>query len=171
MQANEFFDMALTRAEGALKRALDDLSPEELRAQPAGPGSNPIGWMAWHLTRVQDGVISRLQGVETEWDASGWAARFGIEGEVPQWTPANVHEFDPVDATTLLGYYDAVRARTSAYVGGLTADALAVEQEPFRPGAPPMTVVQMLALVLGDNVQHIGQIAYLRGALKEQGWY
>ena len=96
--------------------------------------------MAWHLTRVQDGVISRLQGIGTEWDTNGWAARFGIEGEMPQWTPENVHEFDPVDAATLLGYYDAVRARTSAYVGGLTADALAVEQEPFRPGAPPMTV-------------------------------
>ena len=32
-------------------------------------------------------------------------------------------------------------------------------------------IAQALALILGDNIQHIGQIAYLRGLIKEQGWY
>ena len=171
MEASEFFLTALSRSEDTLKRALDGLSPEDLRAQPAGSGSNPIGWLTMHLTRVQDGVLSRAQGRGNEWDEGGWGDRFGIHGEVPQWSPENVHTFDPKDAETLMAYWTAVRARTDQYVGGLKAADLDRELPPARPGAPQMTVAQALALVLGDNVQHIGQIAYLRGLVKEQGWY
>ena len=171
MEAGEFFLTTLSRAEGVLKRALDDLSVEDLRAQPSGAGSNPIGWLAMHLTRVQDGWLSRVQGIDSEWDSEGWAARFGIEGESPQWSPENVHAFDPQDAETLLAYWTAVRTRTDRYVGSLKPEDLDHELPPGRPGAPPMTIAHVLALILGDNIQHIGQIAYLRGLIKEHGWY
>jgi uncharacterized damage-inducible protein DinB len=171
MEANEFFLTALSRSEGTLKRALDGLSPEDLRAQPAGTGSNPIGWLTMHLTRVQDGWLSRAQGMDSEWDDAGWGAKFGIQGEASQWSPENVHTFDPKNAETLMAYWTAVKARTDRYAGSLKAADLDDELPVGRSGAPPMTIAQVLALILGDNVQHIGQIAYLRGLVKEQGWY
>ena len=171
MEPNEFFLTTLSRAEGVFKRALEGLTTEEMRAQPGGDGSNPIGWLAMHLTRVQDGWLSRIQGKESEWDQSGWAGKFGLEADAPQWTPENVHTFDAQSVDLLIGYWDAVRARTDEYVGKLKPKDFDTELPPSRPGAPPMTIAQMLALILGDNVQHIGQIAYLRGLVKEHGWY
>ena len=34
-----------------------------------------------------------------------------------------------------------------------------------------MAVSEILAMVTSDTLQHIGQIAYLRGILRDQGWY
>ena len=44
---------ALDRNERYMLSAVEGLSPEELRRRPA-PESNPLGWLMWHLTRVQD---------------------------------------------------------------------------------------------------------------------
>ncbi|MDE2765675.1 MAG: DinB family protein [Chloroflexota bacterium] len=171
MNATDFFLTALSRAEATLRRSLEGLEPADLRAQPAGPGSNPIGWMVMHLTRVQDNILSRVQGKETEWDEGGWAAKFGISDDSVQWTPDNVHAFDPQSVETLLAFYEAVRERTGAFVASLSETDLDVEHPALRPGAPPMTLGTMLALILGDNVQHVGQVAFLRGVIKGQGWF
>lgn len=171
MDATGFFLTALSRAEATLRRSLEGLEPDDLRAQPCGEGSNPIGWMVMHLTRVQDNILSRVQDKETEWSENGWAARFGIEDDSVQWTPDNVHTFDPQSVETLLSFYEAVRERTGAFVATLSEADLDVEHPSLRPGGPPMTLGTMLALILGDNVQHVGQVAFLRGMLKGQGWF
>jgi len=171
VEVKDYFKATLTRAENTLLRALDGLSPDDLRKQPAGPGSNPIGWLAWHLSRVQDGWMTRIAGGKQEWEEHGWAAKFGFNGDPPQYTPDNVHTFDGMNAELLLGYYKAVRARTDARLDALTSADYDRELPPPAPGRPAMTVGAVLALIMGDNLQHIGQIAYLRGLIKGQGWY
>ena len=171
MNAADFFITALSRAETTLRRSLDGLDPADLRAQPAGDGSNPIGWLVMHLTRVQDNILSRVQGKETVWNEDGWAAKFGVSDDSVQWTPDNVHTFDPQSVETLLSFYEAVRERTAAFAASLSETDLDVERSGLRPGAPPMTLGTILALILGDNIQHVGQIAFLRGLLKGQGWF
>ena len=171
MEPNKLLSIVLDRAEATFKRSLDGLSAQELIAQPAGGKSNPIGWLAMHLTRVQDGLLSKCQSKNTEWEDGMWAEKFGLGTKEIQWTPDNVHTFNGATAKLLIDYWDAVKSRTDDFLSSLSSDELDIEYPPMRPNGVPMTLAQILAIVLGDNVQHIGQIAYLRGVIKDHGWY
>jgi len=59
------------------QEAVDGLAPADLIRQVT-PGSNPVGWLVWHVSRVQDGEISGRLGVDQLWTDSGWAAIFGL---------------------------------------------------------------------------------------------
>jgi hypothetical protein len=62
------------RVRDILHGALKDLTPQELVAGP----KPRIGWLSWHLSRVQDSNISGLAGREQAWIADRWHARFGM---------------------------------------------------------------------------------------------
>ena len=85
--------------------------------------------------------------------------------------PDEVGAFDPVDASTLLEYHVAVRKRGSEVMGSLSPDEFETTRDPIYPNGRPMTVANILAMVVSDTVQHVGQVAYLRGILREAGWY
>ena len=63
------------RVAGVLHRALDGLTPADLDQQPH-PDSNSMGWLAWHIARVQDHEIAGLMEAEQLWITEGWHARF-----------------------------------------------------------------------------------------------
>ena len=67
----------LGRNEEYMLAAVEGLSDEELHQRPA-PESNPIGWLMWHLSRVQDFAVSSMGGQETVWVREGWHERFGM---------------------------------------------------------------------------------------------
>ena len=171
MSASQLYLEAISRSDGDLKRSLEDLTTEELRHQPAGPGSNPIGWLIWHLTRTRDNIVSSIAGEKSTWDREGWAERFSMEGELPRYSPADVHTFDPKDVATLVGYFTSVTEQTSKVIEGLTDADMARKVASTIPGRPPQLVLGRLGVILNDNIQHIGQIAYLRGLIRDHGWY
>jgi uncharacterized damage-inducible protein DinB len=171
MSTTELYADAIRRADADLRRALDDLSNEDLKSQPAGGGSNPIGWLVWHLTRTRDNISSSISGDTSVWEAGGWAARFGMEGELPRFAPADVHLFDPKDPETLLGYFDAVAEKSLTIVEGLTDADMSRMVESTNPGRPAQPVTSRLGVIINDNIQHVGQIAYLRGLIRGHGWY
>ncbi|MQG40589.1 MAG: DinB family protein, partial [SAR202 cluster bacterium] len=53
MTLNEFIEDAFNTEIEYLMDALGDITPEELMWR-AGPEANPIGWILWHMTRVED---------------------------------------------------------------------------------------------------------------------
>ena len=170
MNAAELYLDAMGRADGTLRRALEDLSLDELRAQPAGAGSNPIGWLVWHLSRGRASLASGITGTDSVWETGGWAARFGMEGEVPRFVPEDVHTFDPKSPETLMGFFSEAAEKAYDAVRGLSDED--IEREvPTRPGRPPAPISSRLALGLFENIQQIGQVAYLRGLIREQGWF
>ena len=59
MEARELITDGLERGRGIIRRALEGATPELLAYQP-GAGANPIGWLAWHVARVQDHHIAGL---------------------------------------------------------------------------------------------------------------
>src|SRR4051794_31012225 len=61
--------------------AVEGLTAAQLVAQPA-PGANTIGWLIWHLARVQDDHVAEVMGVGQLWAEGGWASRFGLEPDV-----------------------------------------------------------------------------------------
>ena len=170
MNAAELYLDAMGRADGTLRRALEDLTLDELRSQPAGAGSNPIGWLVWHLSRGRASLASGITGTDSVWETGGWAARFGMEGEVARFVPEDVHTFDPKSPETLLGFFSEATEKAYDAVRGLSDEDLEREV-PTRPGRPPAPIASRLAVSLFDNIQHIGQVAYLRGLIREQGWF
>ena len=63
------------RISEVLDISLRGLTTDELNVQPR-PDCNSIGWLAWHLTRVQDRAISWLIGKEQLWTKEAWHAKF-----------------------------------------------------------------------------------------------
>ena len=153
---------------GVLERALKGLVQDDLQWQPH-PDANSIGWLAWHLTRVQDDHISALTGEEQLWTSDGWHARFNRPPDAKDrgfgHTPEQVAAFESPDAETLLAYYRAVLERSKHYFITLSDDDL--DRELDEPQYQPLpTVGVRLVSVLADNLQHAGQAAYVRGLLQ-----
>src|SRR5829696_4590340 len=130
------------RVEDEVRGAVEGLSAEQL-ATPPEPGANTIGWLVWHLTRVEDSHIAELiEGAEQLWSSGGWAASFGLEPDPRNsgygHTPDDVLTVRPSGADALLDYYRAVRERTSAYLATVTAEAL--DEVVDRRWDPPVTL-------------------------------
>ncbi|MGY1811039.1 DUF664 domain-containing protein [Blastococcus sp. SYSU D00669] len=149
-----------------LRRALDGLTAEQLTAR-VGPEANTIAWLAWHLLRVQDDHVAEVAGREQVWTAEGFAGRFGL----PIDDSATGYGFGPDDVAAvrvdspdlLLEYADAVSARTAEFLRGLDDDDL--DRVVDRRWDPPVTLGVRLVSVLSDDLQHVGQAAYVRGLL------
>lgn len=160
------------RVAEALKEALDGMSQDDLNRQPH-PGSNSMGWLAWHLTRVQDDHVSDLMGKKQLWLTGGWHSRFNREPDPKDvgfgHTSEDVAAFRSPDVSTLLEYPHAVTERTKRYITSLSARDLDRElDEPWYQPLP--TVGVRLISILADSLQHVGQVAYVRGQLKGRGW-
>jgi len=172
MEGAQMVADALERIKGILQRVLMGLPNDDLHRQPRHD-CNPIAWLAWHLTRVQDDHLSNLAVREQAWTADGWHARFGMEADPHNLggghTPSQVAAFRTPDAQTLLDYHNAVLERSKAYLETLaTADLDRVLDEP--QWQTPVTVGVRLMSVINDNTQHAGQAAYLRGLFHGLGW-
>ena len=149
-------------------RAVTGLTAEQLRRSPA-PGANTIGWLVWHLTRVQDHHVSEILDAEQLWVTDGWALRFGLDPD-----PSDIgygHDAEqmaavqPPDDRTLLDHLGAVQDRTDLLLAGLTADEL--DRIVDRRWDPPVSLGVRLVSIADDSLQHVGQACYLRGFF---GW-
>ncbi|MFC2012926.1 DinB family protein [Chloroflexota bacterium] len=155
-----------------LEHTLTGLSGDDLKWQPH-PEGNSIGWLAWHLTRLQDDHIASLMGEEQLWTKDKWCARFNRSPDDRDIgfgnSPAQVTEFRPPPAEVLLAYHRSVLERTKRYFTTLTnADLDRVLNEPWFQPLPTAGV--RLISVLADSLQHTGQMAYIRGLRQGKGW-
>ncbi len=148
------------------RAAVEGLDGEELVRPPAS-GANPIGWLLWHLTRVQDHHISELLDTEQIWASGEWAAGFGLEADPTNTgyghSPEEVAAVRPEGPAAVLGYLDAVDARTRSLLEDVTPAAL--DRVVDRRWDPPVTLGVRLVSIADDCLQHAGQAAYARGAL------
>jgi hypothetical protein len=144
---------------------VDGLDPAQLAHRP-GPDANPIGWLVWHLTRVQDDHVAEVAGTEQVWTAQGFADRFGLP--LPASDTGYGHSSEAVgqvrvEAAALQEYAAAVHAETVRFLEGLGADDL--DRVVDDRWDPPVTLGVRLVSVVGDDSQHLGQAAYVRGLL------
>ena len=166
MTSAEVLTDAFGRIHDDVHRVLDGLNREQLAAR-LDSDANSIGWLIWHLTRIQDDHVAGVAGTEQVWTSAGWADRFALPFD-----PADHgygHSSDQVasvvvDAEPLAAYYDAVHEVTVAYLAGLTnADLDRVVDERWDP---PVTLSVRLVSVVPDDVTHTGQAAFIRGILE-----
>lgn len=157
---------AVDRIRDSTGRVVDGLSEVELTFRPT-PDANSIAWLVWHLTRVQDDHVADAAGSEQVWTTGGFAGRFGLpfddEATGYGMSPDEVGAVAGVAAADLVAYHSAVHDRTVAYLGGLTdSDLDRVVDEDWDP---PVTLAVRLVSVVSDDLQHVGQAAYVRGLL------
>jgi hypothetical protein len=157
------------RVQSSLAGAVDGLTAEQLNWRP-DPDANSIGWLCWHLTRVQDDHVAELAGKEQVWTAEGWSSRFALP--FPDSETGYGHSSSEVGQVTikstelLTGYHDAVFAATTEFIEGLnSADLARIVDERFDP---PVTLSVRLVSVIEDDLQHVGQAAYVRGMNERQ---
>lgn len=147
--------------------AVRGLTPEELSVRLDGQG-NSIAWLVWHLARVQDHHVADAGGTEQVWTAEGWADRFGLPFD-PGATgyghgPDDVAAVKVASGDLLTGYYDAVHQRTVRFVEGLTDEDL--DRVIDTSWDPPVTLGVRLVSVIADDLQHVGQAAFVRGIVE-----
>jgi uncharacterized damage-inducible protein DinB len=167
MRTNEVFLELYGRLPDLVRAAVDGLTPQELTRPPAA-GANTVGWLVWHLTRVQDDHIAEVAGRTQVWQEEDWAPRFGLGSGTSEtgygWSAEQVAALRPESGDVLVAYYDAVAERTSAFLAGLADDDL--DRVVDENWDPPVTLGVRLASVVDDDLEHVGQAAYVRGLLK-----
>jgi hypothetical protein len=173
MQWQQLIAEIFERISQELVNALDGLTIDDLNRQPC-PGCNSIGWLTWHLTRAQDTAIADLLGEEQLWTEDNWYARFDRTSN-PKDTGLyhsleDMAAFDSPDASTLLEYHCAVLEQTKRYITGKLSGT-EMDREFEHPRDSTINYVHTwLMRVINDNMQHLGQINYIRGMLKGWGW-
>lgn len=168
MRTADLLADAFVRIRDSVHEVVDNLTSEDLVFRPEG-ADNSIAWLVWHLARVQDDHVADVAGIEQVWTASGWAARFGLPlegGDIGYGHTAEQAAAVTGDAQTLGGYYDAVHEMTLQFVRGVTDPDL--DRIVDRRWDPPVSLGVRLVSVLCDDLQHVGQAAYVRGILERR---
>jgi hypothetical protein len=157
------------RVDEHVHEAVDGIDPGWLTLAPE-PGCNPIGWLVWHLSRVQDSHIAELTGDPQVWLGDGWAERFGLAPDPDNHgyghTAADVATVQPDGPDALIGYHAAVAAVTRHFLEGLAPADLAKVVD--RRWDPPVTMGVRLVSIADDDIQHAGQAVYVRGLLERR---
>jgi hypothetical protein len=168
MTSSDLLMDAFERIRDAVHPAVNGLTPEEL-AFRLDAESNSIAWLIWHLTRIQDDHVADLAGGEQVWRESGWVERFGLPLDIADTGYGHgPDESGKVVAggPLLLGYFEDVHDTTMRYLRSLEETELArVIDDSWDP---PVTVSIRLVSVIADDLQHVGQAAYLRGILQRR---
>ncbi|GLV59730.1 hypothetical protein KDH_65550 [Dictyobacter sp. S3.2.2.5] len=166
MVADTLLIDAFGRIKEVVHQVVRGLGKDDLAFRPT-PSANSIGWLVWHLTRIQDDHIAGVAQQKQVWH-TGWAQRFSLpfaNDDTGYGHSSKEVGAVQVDAGLLLGYYDAVHEATIAYLQGLKDEDY--DRIVDSNWNPPVTLGVRLISVITDDLQHAGQAAYVRGLLSD----
>ena len=156
----------LTEGFGRITELYDDvaegLDADQLTHRPGGSG-NSIGWLLWHLARVQDHHVAGLADQPQVWEE--WQSRLGLPNGTDDigygHTSEQVDAVRIEDPQLLVDYHHEVSLATARYLQ--TVDEAELEREVDQRWDPPVTAGVRLVSIQGDCLQHLGQAAYVKG--------
>lgn len=166
MNSSAMLAEAFRRIQELVHKATDGLSPADLTYRPE-PGANSIGWLIWHLTRIQDDHVAEIAGRDQVWGDRSWAERTGIARGVAESGqgdgPDDVAALAPTSVAELVAFHDEVMGGTFEYLNSAAdSDLDRIIDDSYDP---PVTVGVRLVSVISDNIQHAGQARYLHGMI------
>ncbi|GAB4083077.1 DUF664 domain-containing protein [Modestobacter muralis] len=169
MESRDLLLTAFDNVEEVVRRSVDGIDPALLNER-LDPDANTIAWLVWHLTRVQDDHVAEVAGTEQAYTADGWADRFGLPFEPGAigygFSSADVAATVVTDPQLLVEYHAEVHRRTAAFLRTLSAEDL--DRVVDERWDPPVTLGVRLLSVIGDDLQHAGQAAIVRGVLERR---
>ena len=167
MTAADLLVDAFGRIRDVVHEVVEGLTPEQLSFRLDGR-ANSIAWLVWHLTRIQDDHIADAADADEVWTTGGWVDRFALP--FSKSATGYGHSSDEVEAVRvasgelLTGYHDAVHEQTLTYVRPLTDPDLGrIIDESWDP---PVSLGVRLVSVISDDLQHVGQAAFVRGIIE-----
>lgn len=173
MSTADAFRALFDRMPDLVREAVGDLSVDDLTRR-LDPEANTIAWLVWHLTRIEDDHVSSAadalgmsdhagQAYATE----GYADRFDLPfAETEHGFGHTSEQVAQVRAEggLLVDYYDAVHARTDAFLTSLSEDDW--ERVVDEAWDPPVTLLARITSVANEVAQHVGQAAWIRGVVE-----
>ena len=168
MNVSEVLIESFDRLPALVRAAVQGLDAERLRWAPA-PGANSVGWLVWHLTRVQDHHVSALLDQEQVWVSDDWASRFGLDPDPRNTDTPTLPTRSPPCGPTAPGCWST------------TARGARPHPQPARPGAGGSRPRRRRAggtrrcpsgwagQRRQSATQHVGQAAYVRGLQQRTG--
>lgn len=164
MRTKDILIDAYSRIREGVHRVTEGLDETALAYRPDAD-ANSIGWLVWHLIRVQDHHVSQLAQRDQAWTEDRWFDRFGMDSDPEDvgygHTTEQVAAVRIADPTILGEYVEAVHDRTLEYLDTLDEEELSRIVD--TRWDPPVTAGVRLVSVIGDDMQHLGQAAYVRG--------
>ncbi len=172
MEWQELIADGFSRVLEVLEPAFDGLTPADLDLRP-NEQANSMGWTAWHLCRGADAQIAALMGANQVWTEKAWFTKFKMPPDPDNTgygaSSEEVGKFRSPEPAVILGYYREIMAHTKKYLSSLGLSDLdrKLDETWFQP-VP--TVGIRLVSILADSLEHAGEIAYIRGLVKGNGW-
>ncbi len=154
-----------------IQMSLKDMELEQLMWRPS-PASNSMGWLAWHIARMQDARAAALAGGEQLWISDGWHERFGLSADPTNHgrghTDEQVDAVRPDSAAALAEYCAAagnyLREQLENVEDTDSTDPVAGDSGDANIGALVMRVVH-------GGLAHTGQLMYVRGLVEKRHWF
>lgn len=179
MEMQELIQHGLDNAKRVLDRKLEGLTAAELKWQPR-PDANSIGLILFHVIRVEDIIVQRIQDKPQLWESEKWYQIFGktAEDSGAHYTAQQVTAFIVPDLKELLAYAVTVRKYTLEYLKQLKpkdfdrkvnlppppASVITTSGSAISPRPPVNPVVGSELMHLVTELSgHAGEISYIRG--------
>lgn len=163
MELQRYIGIGLSGSTKALTNALAGLTQEEVDWRPAS-GCNSIGLILFHMARSEDSIMQgMLRNTTTVWESGKWFEKLGMakEDDGSHYAAEQVNAFKLPDLDKVMGYFDAVRAKTKEQLRSITVQEL--DEIVAFPTFGEMPVAVLFSFIIAHNVQHTGEISYLRG--------
>ena len=167
MALKEFIERCLDQQHAALLHAVEGLNAQELSWRP-DPRCMSIGFIVWHVARVQDFLIQTVAkgGVPQLWEGE-WAVRLDRSPGDPQdlgfgFTDEHLSAFQVPPMSVLREYLEETRANILEHLRALD-DASLEEVKVASPMGGQLTLASLYQQMIWELNQHGGQIGYLRG--------
>ena len=170
MDFREILKLQLEEYQGELKRLVSGLKDEERREMPSET-SHHIDFALWHATRAED-VLLNFGARETDqlWVQGGWHERFNIPARDVGvgYSADQVMSMPATPIDLLLEYHEACREQTLDYIANVDPRELdkRCPFEALHRQLPDITKGGVLAHIVVETSQHLGQIGYIRGILR-----
>jgi hypothetical protein len=177
MHSVEIVRDSLGRVHELVPAVLEGMDADDLTWRPDA-GSNPIGWLVWHLCRAEDGSLASIGDTEQVWLSGGWQEKFGLPYERKAGgfgqSSEQVGQFSVSGPELLVGYAAAVAEQTGRILDALTDEDL--DRVIDTRWDPPVTVGVRIVSIMVETAQHIGQASYLKGLQErtkgtDSGWH
>ena len=140
-------------------KLLGEVPQEAFRWRPCET-CNSIGSMAIHIGRVEDVLSSGALGLAGQlWQGQGWHQKLGLADDDWGWGFDKLAQAAQPSPQAVVEYLQAAQARTLPALRALSPARLDDEV----PGRMVRTVAQTIAAIVNEELQHLGQMDYVRG--------